>query len=728
MATAYAVTAWLSIQIVATTFPYLGISDSWITGLIILLIIGFPLSIIAGWVFEITPQGLKKTDEVELTKEEVQRSEKKLNVFIISFLSLALLFLLVERIFFAESSIIERDTLSVQTASIAVLPFVDMSQEQDQEYFSDGLSEELLNVLAKVEGLQVAGRTSSFQYKGQNLDLREIGDALDVDHVLEGSIRKFGDQIRITAQLIKANDGFHLWSETYDRNYSASNLFEIQDEISHKVLQELEVRLLPEVEEELSTQLTENTEAYNLYLKATQLLVNRKAAEIEEAIGLFDQVIEKDPEFATAYARQAIAYNLLSVFGSFDRGDLIKKMRRNIDRALLLDSDLGWAYAALGIYYSAIGDTEQAEVALQKAHEKIPGDPEIMIWYANTVSDYDVYEALILRAYKTDPFSPSAIYYRALMYYEVDNFDEAFALMEKNIEINPEYSLSLSLKAEFIKDQPFGQLDQSFILIYQAYKNEPGNLNFKFELAEIALDLGFFSLVEELAEEMRTQFRENPIYLSLELDLLLYTELYEEMLNLMQLFHEFTDTSSDEIEFMEAYLILYLNSNRLAEGKDYIETSYPEIPDLAFDSGNYYLEDIAMISILYERLGETEIAEALTEITCDMAGLDSESETNFDGKIVQNLFDSMDCIALLKDKPTVITMLEDIHFKRKSKANLYSFLDGNPIYDYLKEDPEYRVLRERMEEDVDSLRENAIDWLKQNEYWQQDWEVTKTNY
>lgn len=123
-----------------------------------------------------------------------------------------------------------------------------MSENQDQEYFSDGLSEELLNVLAKVEGLKVAGRTSSFQFKGDNQDLRKIGSELGVDHVLEGSVRKFGNQIRITAQLIKTEDGFHVWSETFQREYSANDLFQIQDEISSEVLQELEVRLIPEKE------------------------------------------------------------------------------------------------------------------------------------------------------------------------------------------------------------------------------------------------------------------------------------------------------------------------------------------------------------------------------------------------------------------------------------------------------------------------------------------------
>lgn len=344
VATAYAVTSWLIIQIIVSVFPYLGIDDFWITTIIVLLIIGFPISIIAGWIYEMTPDGIRKTDEVEVSEEFEELSDRKLNQIIIGVLATVIVFMVVERLFFAEGRIIERDTLQVQTASVAVLPFVDMSENQDQEYFSDGLSEELLNVLAKVEGLKVAGRTSSFQFKGDNQDLRKIGSELGVDHVLEGSVRKFGNQIRITAQLIKTEDGFHVWSETFQREYSANDLFQIQDEISSEVLQELEVRLIPEKRDAISQKLTSNTAALDDYLKAIQLLSNRKATEINESILLLDKVILEDDQFAEAYARRAIAYDLLGMYGNINRKEKLDKMRLNIDRALLIDPQRGLAY------------------------------------------------------------------------------------------------------------------------------------------------------------------------------------------------------------------------------------------------------------------------------------------------------------------------------------------------------------------------------------------------
>lgn len=558
--------------------------------------------------------------------------KQKLTVLsVIGVLTVAVLFMVVERMFFG-GGIVERDTLAIQTASIAVLPFVDMSQEQDQEYFSDGLSEELLNVLTKVDGLKVAGRTSSFQFKGQNLDLREIGDDLGVDHVLEGSIRKFGNQIRITAQLVKADDGFHIWSETYQREYSANDLFDIQDEISQQVLQELEVRLLPEKEGQISKALTENTVAFDLYLRAVQLLANRKGNEIEEAIDLFNQAIEKDPGFAAAYARRAIAYDFLHIYGSINREDMLNNMRRNIDRALLLDPDLGWAYAALGLYNINMDNYEEAKIALEKAHGIIPGDPEIMIWYS-IVADWDLYQQLVDRAYETDPFNALAITHKALMLYNNDEFDEAFELMENNLKINPENSLALSLKAEFIKDQPYGRLDESFIYAYQAYELEPGNLTYKFDLAEISFDLGFFFIVEKMRDEIKQAYPENFSLHEMNYDIYIYTEQYDSALATMQQVMEFMDTDPSDYELFEPFMFMYLNAGWFNEAENYLDENFPDIPSLE-NLDDYYLEDMALSSILYEKQGKDDIAASLADVVCE----EVMTILSFEGDLKRKLF------------------------------------------------------------------------------------------
>ncbi len=727
VATAYVVSSWLIIQIVVSIFPYVGIDDFWITTVIVLLFIGFPFAIIGGWIYEMTPEGIRKTDEVEVSEEFEELSDRKLNRIIIGVLSTVILFMVVERVFFAEGRIIERDTLQVQTASVAVLPFVDMSENQDQEYFSDGLSEELLNVLAKVDGLKVAGRTSSFQYKGNNQDLRKIGSELGVDHVLEGSVRKFGNQIRITAQLIKAEDGFHIWSETYQREFSANDLFQIQDDISSEVLKELEFRLLPEKKEDISTQLTANTEAYDDYLKAIQLLSNRKANEIEESILLLDKVILADDQFAEAYARRAIAYDFLGMYGNINRNEKLEKMRLNIDRALLIDPQLGMAYAALGLYHTHLDNFDEARIAYQKAHELLPGNPEVMIWYSQVADSWSLSEQLINRAYEADPFNALALDAKARLLYDEDEFEEAVRLMEDNITRNPENSLALSLKAEFMRDQPFGKLDEAFILAYQAYLLEPGNMTHKFNLSELSFDLGFYFFAEQMRTEFREEFSENFSLLELEFDYFLYTQQYDSMRVVLQQVVEFEDTDPSDYALFEPFMFMYLNAGWYEEAENYLINNFPDLASAELDEF-YYLEDMALASELHRKLDKPELAQTLADAVCEEA----ESYFSYGGdikrEIVQDLMDYIDCASVRRDTTAFLEILEEIHFERKSKANLYTFLDANSVHDFIKQDADYLELRDRMEADIASMRENAQRWLKENGHWKNDWQITLVDY
>jgi TolB-like protein/Tfp pilus assembly protein PilF len=727
VATAYAVTSWLIIQVIVSVFPYLGIDDFWITTIIVLLIIGFPVSIIAGWIYEMTPDGIRKTDEVEVSEEFDKLSDRKLNQVIIGVLATVIVFMVVERLFFAEGRIIERDTLQVQTASVAVLPFVDMSENQDQEYFSDGLSEELLNVLAKVEGLKVAGRTSSFQFKGDNQDLRKIGSELGVDHVLEGSVRKYGNQIRVTAQLIKTEDGFHVWSETFQRDYSANDLFQIQDEISSEVLQELEVRLIPEKRAEISQMLTSNTAALDDYLKAIQLLSNRKATEINESILLLDKVILEDDQFAEAYARRAIAYDLLGMYGNIKRKEMLEKMRLNIDRALLINPQLGLAYAALGLYHTHLDNFDEARIALQKAHELLPGNPEVMIWYSQVADSWSLSEQLINRAYEADPFNALALDAKARLLYDEDEFEEAVHLMEVNITRNPENSLALSLKAEFLRDQPFGKLDEAFILAYQAYLLEPGNMTHKFNLAEMSFDLGFYFLAEQMRNELREDFSENFSLLELKFDYFLYTQQYDSMRVVMQQVVDFEDTDPSDYALFEPFMFMYLTGGWYEEAENYLIDNFPDLSTAELNEF-YYLEDLALASELFRKLNKPELAQPLGDVVCNEA----ESYFTFGGdlkrEIVQDLMDYMDCVSVRRDKSTFLEVLEEIHFERKSKANLYTFLDANPVHDFIKQDADYLKLRDRMEADIAAMRENAKRWLQENGHWKNDWQITLVNY
>ena len=228
VAIAYVIVAWLLLQVADVMLPTFG-SPAWVMrAFSFLLILCFPLALLFAWAFELTPDGVKREKDIDPTESIAHATGRKLDFVIIAVLVLAVGFLVVDRYSAPPASVSQQ----VVEKSIAVLPFVNMSDDAGNEYFSDGISEEILNSLAKVKDLKVAGRTSSFAFKGRNENLRTIGEALGVSHILEGSVRKAGAQVRITAQLVKADDGYHLWSQAYDRELT--DIFAIQDEIDHR--------------------------------------------------------------------------------------------------------------------------------------------------------------------------------------------------------------------------------------------------------------------------------------------------------------------------------------------------------------------------------------------------------------------------------------------------------------------------------------------------------------
>ncbi len=297
----YAIAGWLTMQIVDVMFPALKLPDWMTSAIAAMLLIGFPFALIFAWAFEMTPEGIKLEKDVDRSESITPHTGRKLNQSALIILAVAVGFLLFDK-FVLRPEITQQavDTTAeiVETIkpSIAVLPFVNMSGDVENEYFSDGLSEELLNVLARIPQLHVVGRTSSFAFKGKNQDLRDIGEQLNVGHILEGSVRKSNTRLRITAQLADAENGYHLWSETYDRE--VTDIFAVQDEISSAVVTALRVTLLGNIP---STDYgTQNLDAYEWYLKSRYLLEHTSEENLRKAIESADKAIELDPGYAGA--------------------------------------------------------------------------------------------------------------------------------------------------------------------------------------------------------------------------------------------------------------------------------------------------------------------------------------------------------------------------------------------------------------------------------------------
>jgi len=301
---AYVIAGWVLAQVAEFAFETFGAPNWVLKSFVVVLVLGLPIALIVAWAFELTPEGIKREKDVDRSASITTRTGRKLDFTIIAVLAVAVVMLLADRLWLPDTlppaepgtdEVVE----TTGRQSIAVLPFVNMSDDNDN--FADGLSEELLNLLAKVPDLKVAGRTSSFAFKGRNEDLREIGDALGVNHVLEGSVRRSGERLRITAQLIKVEDGFHVWSDTYDRQMA--DIFDIQDDVAGAIAENLRLRLAPK-----SSRSTDNTEAYTLYLQALALQATFSPDALASAQQMLDRAIRLDPSFAHAYALKATYY------------------------------------------------------------------------------------------------------------------------------------------------------------------------------------------------------------------------------------------------------------------------------------------------------------------------------------------------------------------------------------------------------------------------------------
>lgn len=388
VAVAYAVMSWLVLQVADMAVPALHLPE-WVNSLIfLLLVLGFVPVLVFAWAFELTPEGIKLQKEVDRDRSITRETGKKLNHITLAALALVVVFVIGERFLFPPASAPVEQSLASSDVSIAVLPFTDMSPNRDQDYFSDGISEEILNGLAKLKTMKVAGRTSSFAFKGRNEDLREIGSALGVQHVLEGSVRKDGDQLRITAQLIKVSDGFHLWSETYDRELQ--DVFAVQDEISAAIVKALRGNLLGDEAPVLQTHEV-GIAVYEKYLAARKKIVTRSNMNLLEARAILEEIIAIEPDFPPALSSLAETLMLLRGDSFFAYGDLDPQEARRLATALLdhaieIDPNFADAFAVRGLMLDSDRKWDEAEIALLRAVELNPSLSNAWTWLGNTAA------------------------------------------------------------------------------------------------------------------------------------------------------------------------------------------------------------------------------------------------------------------------------------------------------------------------------------------------------
>jgi TolB-like protein/Tfp pilus assembly protein PilF len=395
---AYVIVAWLLLQVADTLGPALRLPEWFQSGVVFVLILGFPLVLIFAWAFELTPEGLKRERDVDRSQSITPQTGQKLNITIIALLVMAVVYLGLDKFVFEHE---HEEKTAKGEPSIAVLPFANMSDDTSNEYFADGITEELLNLLAKIPELQVTSRTSAFQFKGKEIDIPTVAKQLNVDHVLEGSVRKAGLRVRITAQLIDANSDKHVWSETYDRELD--DIFAIQDEIARKVVDVLHVTLLGETPTTSRT----DADAYALYLEGLHFMDLDGPEFWPQAQELFEQALEIDPDYAPAWFGKAQAIREMANWGDYNLEEGTALARQWANHALELDPTLTEAIAML-------------------AHLKLTYD-----W------DWPAAEELVNRALRAGPKSPAALAEAARLNQTLGRLDAARSYYDAALEADP---------------------------------------------------------------------------------------------------------------------------------------------------------------------------------------------------------------------------------------------------------------------------------------------------
>lgn len=404
VAIAYGAVAWGVTEGASVVLPALYVPEWAMTAIVIFLLVGFPIAMVLAWVFDVGTDGIQRTEPLADAAPRMQIQMRAAYGLAVLVAMAGLGYLLYERG-------VGRAQAGEPHSSIAVLPFTNLSGDPAKDYFSDGMSEELLNLLARVPGLQVAARTSAFAYKGRNVDIREVGRELGVETVLEGSVRQAGDQVRITAQLIDAESGFHLWSETYDRELK--DIFAVQDEIAQAIVGRLKIQLAPE-EQKLAQRdkaPTQDVEAYEQYLQGRAIWKRRGEQNIRSAIDLYQSALGRDPAFARAHAALASAYVVMPGYTE-EKGDeerYFQMAEQSARQALALDPKIGEAHAVLAQINSDRGNLLDAESGFFFAISLEPNEPTPHHWYSILLQKVGRLDAALeqaRRAYELDPSSP----------------------------------------------------------------------------------------------------------------------------------------------------------------------------------------------------------------------------------------------------------------------------------------------------------------------------------
>jgi TolB-like protein/Tfp pilus assembly protein PilF len=474
VAIAYVVGGWALSQGIAQVFPVFDVPNWLIRLIVVLIILGLPVALVLAWSFEITPQGIKRTETADAMPATARR-KKHVWIYIVvigALLSIGLFFL--GRYSAGNKT---ASPAGIQNKSIAVLPFDNLSRDPDNAYFAEGVQDEILTRLAKVADLKVISRTSTQHFKSAPENLPEIAKQLGVTNILEGSVQKAADQVRVNVQLINAMTDAHVWADTYDRKLT--DIFAVESEIAKAIGETLQAKLTGAEKSSIAKAPTANPEAYELYLKGRFFWNKRTGTDLRKAIDYFNQAIAKDPNYALAYVGLADSYLLLSSYAAVSPGESLPPARSALKKALELDDSLAEAHASFGLLATLELDLHGALDELKRAVELKPNYATAHHWLALahlTLAQFDPAISEAKRAIELDPLSLVINADTSWIYFSARRYDEAEAQVRKTLEIDPQFFLAHYYLGEVLQFK--GRLTEAIAEFQKAFElnNDPYSL------------------------------------------------------------------------------------------------------------------------------------------------------------------------------------------------------------------------------------------------------------
>ncbi len=689
---AYAVGVFVLLQLMDVAVEPLLLPHWLPTLVVIMLILGFPLVFLLAWQFDLTSGGIRRATSTGL----LSRSQNAVlfGCSLLTMVGLGYLFYVYYSGVFETTDTVTAETrqFTAPVNSIAVLPFTDLSAEGNQAYFSDGVAEEILNLLAQVDGLDVAARTSSFAFRNPQTDIREIGRLLNVRAVLEGSIRSAGNRIRLTAQLINVEDGYHIWSKTYDRELD--DLFAIQDEVASNIAQAL-VESFAGLKHQSVGQ-TDSIAAANAYRTGRLHWWRRTPVELERGLGFFAEALEHDAGFAPAYAAMADSWMLLSLYGNITPMKAAEKAQPMIEKALAIDPESAEAFAALGLTRWQIGQYDSAESALRRAMELNEDYIPAQLWLAGVLGELGRYpeESNILeQAMRLDPLNELLVINYSESQRIRGDYAAARQMLRKLIDLRPDSTMLLrSLAAQELAQ---GELVEGWKLAHRAWLLEPDNPADIAVLAKTWIGLGNLDEAEKLLLAGLEQANQNFNLLDSYWLSLLITGRFEEAERLV---HEMIeDAGEDPPTAMQQMFNQYLGMIALARkdlpaAAQFLDTVLSEEANNSYDTNE--ILTLTLASLVSKRLGQED--KAASQLAIAQRKLTRARLNGVDDPDIY--YAEATLLVMRSDVPAALDKLQLAY--EHGFRNLW-LLNLDWRWETIRDEPQFVDLRARMRRDID---------------------------